>query len=234
VTTAGTTIRFVLVSACALAIGVYALFFWNPGLAVNVARGRTFTARVTGDRGVSQSFAPGADGLSGITVAAIVSATAAPRGSVQFNLFETDALQGDRLVLSTQVLLERMAASAEYRLPVPPQGRSGLKRYRLDVRAEGLVPGDDAGLLATVDDTYPDGRLFVDGREQWGDLVFSAEATRASVAGMFDHHVRQVFPDGGRWPVVAISVLWSLGLLVLLYVVIVRSESHGTGGTSPS
>ena len=61
--------------------------------------------------------------------------------------------------------------------------------------ADEILDRPGVELLATRDEGYSDGRLWFDGREQWGDLLFETSAQRATSFARLEHALR----DKPRW-----------------------------------
>ena len=90
----------------------------------------------------------------------------------------------------------------------PIEASSG-KQYAVRVSMPSAPFGHGLTLLATRDEGYLDGRLWFDGREQWGDLLFDTSAQRATSFARLEHALR----DKPRW----LRSRVTLALLFLAY-----------------
>jgi hypothetical protein len=69
-----------------------------------------------------------------------------------------------------------------------------------------MADGPAIDLAVTRDDVVRAGRLFVDGREQWGDLVFETTTRRATLTYWL-HEVLRPWPAWVRaWPTIAVAL----------------------------
>ena len=86
------------------------------------------------------------------------------------------------------------------------QGSRGIT-YQVDVRHVHMAEGPAIDLAVTRDDALRAGRLFADGREQWGDLVFETSSRRATLP-YWMHEVLRPWPAWVRaWPPIALGLL---------------------------
>ncbi|MFB3854942.1 MAG: ArnT family glycosyltransferase [Vicinamibacterales bacterium] len=106
-----------------------------------------------------------------------VSATARLSATVT-RLVGIDNRDGE--VAVSQELDVRPADGREIVLRFPPVPASRRQTFRLSVVLLDAA-GDPPTLLVNARSNYRQGRLFVDGRERWGDLVFSAGSHGATV-----------------------------------------------------
>ncbi len=102
-----------------------------------------------------------------------------------------------------------VVANETFTFSFEPLEDSHGKQYRLDIQAPGVRAGQGIALWAGRGQTYLGGVLAVNGKEQWGDLVFAAHADRASVFRRVEHLLR----DKPAW----LRSRWTLGTLIVLY-----------------
>jgi hypothetical protein len=102
-----------------------------------------------------------------------------------------------------------VAAAGEFRFEFEPIEESSGRRYELRLEAPSVPAGAGIGLWATREQAEGAGVLRVDGREHWGDLVFRADATRATVFRRFEHLLR----DRPAW----LRSRVTLGVVIVLY-----------------
>ena len=135
-----------------------------------------------------------------------------------------DEVVVDRDVRQAQATVRGVASEADVDLTFPPIRDSAGQRYRLRAVAPVVVDGKMA-LAANHDNTYPLGSLYVSGRQEPGDLVFSAyssistngELLRAAIAGR-------------PWPFSSPVLFWGLIALFCLTVsrlVVLAAEITG-------
>ena len=165
--------------------------------------GRTISAGAPG--GVSQTFTMGADGIDGVWLQPVV-AGPAPHGELLVDLLE---VQGGRRQRLLRVAVPATAVSTGVALHVPFRAIRASRgiTYQLDVRHIRIGAGPAIDLAVTRDDIVHSGRLLVDGREQWGDLVFETTSRRATLP-YWIHEVLGPWPAWVRaWPTIALTLL---------------------------
>ncbi|MPZ20999.1 MAG: hypothetical protein GEV06_24320 [Luteitalea sp.] len=216
------------------------LFFVQHGTPrVSPARGRTtLIDDISGRREVAQTFRIDADGFDGISV------HARPRrgdvaGDVVFELYDVVAGR-DRLVYRVAHPAEEVVADQAFRLSFPSIVPSRGRHFRLRVRAPSTPAERPIALVAALTDEYDGGQLFVDGREQWGDLVFETSARYATVPWLLD----QIMPLGPWWLrtwwfASALFLIWNTALAYACFLAIARANGarpeqarHTLDGTS--
>lgn len=130
----------------------------------------------------------------------------------------------NRELRSVQIGSRRLRNDQDVDLIFPAIPDSGGQRYRLRVSAPDVRSGTLA-LWANHDDTYESGALYIDGREQWGDLVFSAWSTASTTA-----QVIKMAMSGRPWPFSSPATFWILLVIFCLTVarlVVLAAEVTG-------
>jgi hypothetical protein len=225
---------------------VYGLFVRETGVP-RVDRGpdARLVGEIAGSAAVAQTFVVGVDGFDGVTVEARPFGDAAA-GTVVFDVAQIDP----RLESSAQVTpLYRILRPARdvvraprYRIAFPPIAGSHGRLYRLEVRVPDAAPGQGLGLWATRDQVYRGGVLTVNGREEWGDLVFRASAARATPFRDMQHRLAAWHPAAGS-PLLlgALLVLYNAGLALATWFLVAglgraagAASRAGTGAAAAS
>lgn len=129
---------------------------------------------------LGQTFVMPTDGLHAIDVSPVGAGTR-PAGDVLFELYELHDAGFERVatrVRSLEVPAEDLLGGSSYGFDFTPILDSKDRTYRLD-----LVPSPAQGVAfwATKGERYPGGRMQVNGRERWADLVFRVHAPIPSV-----------------------------------------------------
>ena len=171
--------------------------------------GRTVSAGSPG--GVSQTFEMGADGLDGVWLRPLVTGGAA-RGELVIDVLQG---QGDSRQRLLRVAIPATDVRNDVALHVPfrPIRASRGLSYQMDVRHVHMAGGPAIDLAVTRDDAVGSGRLFADGREQWGDLVFETSSRRATLPYWL-HEVLRPWPAWlHAWPAVTLGLLMFNGVL---------------------
>jgi hypothetical protein len=191
--------------------------------------GRTASAASPG--GVSQTFGMGADALDGVWLRPVV-ASGVPRGELVVDLL----LQGQGAALRR---LERVAIPASdvrdvaaLHVPFRPIRASRGLMYQVNVRHMHLADGPAIDLATTRDDALRSGRLFVDGREQWGDLVFETSSRRATLVYWLPEILRPWPAWVQAWPAIILGLLIVNG--VLAWACAMAVGLVGDGGVVPA
>jgi len=162
----------------------------------------------------------GADGLNGVWLRA----TTDGRAPVSELVVDLSARRG-----AASVRLERVAVAAAdvvgtraFRVPFREQRHSRGRTYELRLRHVRFAPGPALDLAITRENLLTEGRLFADGRERWGDLVFETSAARATLP-YWRHEVFRAWPAWvWSWPSIAVIV-------VAFNVVLVWACARATG-----
>lgn len=212
---------FVPLCGALFAYQIYALFYKETGVpSAPRAAHAQLVGEVAGGFAVSQTFGVMAGGLSGITISARPFA-ATVEGDVVFTLTEigearpTGAVAevpegfAPREVARVVKPAREVVANETFTFSFEPLEDSHGKQYRLDIQAPGVRAGQGIALWVSRGQTYLGGVLAVNGKEQWGDLVFAAHADRASVFRRVEHLLR----DKPPW----LRSRWTLGTLIVLY-----------------
>lgn len=196
---------FLLLYGALLAWQIDRWLFTPHGLA------STWSARTSGatvsagsPAGLSQTFVMGADGLDGVWLRPVVAGR--PRGELLVDLL---AVRGRARVRLERVVVPAAEAVVAAALHVPFRSvRDSRGRvYEIDVRHVRAGDGPAIALQVTRQDALRDGRLFADGVEQWGDLVFEIGARRATLP-FWIHEVLRPWPGWlATWPAVALVLL---------------------------
>lgn len=227
---------FAALLAGLLAFQVYVIFLQPHGLPDTDGHETRTTGEIAGPVVVRQSFQMKAGGLDAITIHARP-AGGPTEGQAVVQLSE---LTSDE---SAPQLLFRDARSAASIVTLPtytwrfqPIDASRDKRYMIEISLPLTPAGRGLSLLATRDEHYPAGRFWFDGREQWGDLVFSTDAARATSFRRFEHALRDK-PAWlrSRWTLGALFVLYNVALAVILWTVLTAPlEPLEAAGGSPA
>jgi hypothetical protein len=210
-------IGFVLLVAVLFGYGGYALFLRPHGVPDTSGGGRTFLAgEIAAERSVAQTMRLEANGLHRIGVKPASYAETAT-GDVHFRLW--DVTEEDALVIRKDVHpAAHVLTGSTYRWEFEPVMDSAGRRFRLEVSAPATAAGQGIGLVASYEDLYPDGALFIADREQWGDLVFSTAATRATVFRTLEDLMRdKPAPLHSRWFLLGVLLLYGWALAAFIY-----------------
>jgi len=147
-----------------------------------------------GDRVLSQTFIPHADGLTAITVYPV------PRqGPVKGPVELTLELDGQAQVRRATVAAADVVARPEWTWTFPPVAASAMRTFRLRVALPDAAEGSGLS-LAIGPPTYADGALHVGVRAQWGDLRFQTQSQHARVIDLLR---RRPAVRRGAWVAVA-------------------------------
>jgi hypothetical protein len=171
-----------------------------------------------------------ADGLDAVTIHPSLVGESAD-GQVVFELFELTGDPAEARPLFRQVLDVRgVTAGRSYTWRFQPIDGSRGRRYLVEIGLPGTSFGRGISLLATRDEHYAQGRFWFDGREQWGDLVFSTGASRATSFSRFEHALRDK-PAWlrSRWTLGALLALYNLALALVLWTVLTGPDEPGDG-----
>jgi len=166
--------------------------------------GRTVSAGAPG--GVSQTFDMAADGLDGVWLHPAIAGGAA-RGELLVDLLQVHGETRQRL-LRVAVPATDVSNGVALHVPFRPIRASRGITYQVDVRHVHMADGPAIDLAVTRENLVRTGRLFVDGREQWGDLVFETSSRRATLP-YWMHEVLRPWPAWVRaWPTIALVLLF--------------------------
>jgi len=193
---------FLLLYGALLAWQVDRWFFTPHGVVSTWAhRHDSLTVSAGSPRGISQTFVMGADGLDGVWLRPRTDSRRA-MGSLIVDVLQ---LEG-----GARVRVERVALPAAHvvpgrnlHVPLRPIRQSRGRVYQIDIRHLNAAEGPALEFVTTREDALPRGRLFADGTEQWGDLVFATSARRATLP-YWIHVLLRPWPGWTQsWPFVA-------------------------------
>jgi hypothetical protein len=179
--------------------------------------GSRLAGEIAGAAALTQTFTMGASGFSGVTIHASPYRDAVT-GEVELTVREVD--RADQVPhaadLARQPPIARHVVPASevigaggFEWEIPPIESSEGRHYALTVRLPDTPPGQGLALWATRGQSLRGGVLTVGGAEQWGDVVFEAHATRATLLARVEHLLR----DQPAW----LRSRWTLGGLLLVY-----------------
>lgn len=201
-------------------------WFFTPHGLVSTWDDRRSTLSVSAGTpgGLSQSFVMGADGLDGLWLRP-VSDTRAVAGEL---LVDVLAVEGGRKSRVERVAMPAAAVASSRSLHVPlrSQRHSRGRAYEVVLRHVHFDPGPALAFVVTRENQLADGRLFADGVEQWGDLVFETSSGRATLP-FWLHEVLRPWPAWVRaWPTVT-------GVLVVFNLLLAWACAQATGVVGP-
>jgi hypothetical protein len=203
---------FVLLYGALLAWQIDRWLFTPHGIVSTWAeRSSGATVSAGSPAGVSQTFLMGADGLDGVWLRPTVTG-GEPRGELLVDL--SLVRDGFRVRLERVVLPARdVPRHRSLHVPFAAVRASRGVRFAIDIRHLHGEAGGTVALAASREDRVRDGRLFADGVEQWGDLVFETSSRRATLPYWLAEILRP-WPAWVRsWPAVALALLSFNGLL---------------------
>lgn len=212
---------FLLLYGALLAWQIDRWFFTPHGIASTWAgRGDRRSVSAGAPDGVVQTFTMGADGLDGVWLRATTDGRA-PLGELVVDLSERRAA-GVVRIERVAVPAADVVASRAFKVPFREQRHSRGRTYELRLRHVRFAPGPAIDLASSRENLLGTGRLFADGRERWGDLVFQTSARRATLP-YWRHEVFRAWP---RW-------VWSWTMIVLsvsvFNLVLARACARATG-----
>ena len=196
---------FLLLYGALLAWQIDRWFFTSHGIASTWAgRGDRRSASAGAPGGVVQTFTMGADGLNGVWLRATTDGRP-PLGELVVDLSERRGVGAVRLE-RVAVPAADVVSSRAFKVTFREQRQSRGRMYELRLRHVRFDPGPALDLAITRDDLLADGRLFADGRERWGDLVFETSAGRATLP-YWRHEVFRAWPAWvWSWPTIVLCV----------------------------
>ena len=212
---------FAALCAALLSFQVYVIFLQPHGTPDTLGYETRPTGEVAGAVTLRQSLELDANGFDAITIYPRLPSEAT-QGQVVFELFE---LSGDpemaQPIFRTVREATEVAAAGTYTWRFNPIDSSRDKRYLLEVSLPQTPFGRGLSLLATRDEHYRDGRLLLDGKQQWGDLVFSTGARRATSFRRFEHALRNR-PAWlrSRLTLGALFAIYNLALAAILWTIL--------------
>jgi len=200
-------VRFLLLYAALLAWQIDRWCFTPHGI-VSTWQERASAVRVSAGSpgGVTQSFTMGADGFDGVWLRPRAVDGGAPRGLLVVDL-ETGQDGARRRVERVTVPAADAVKRSSLHVRFTPVRHSRGVPYAITIRHLQGDGGTAIDLAASRVDALRDGRLFADGREQWGDLVFETSSRRATLP-YWMHEVLRPWPRWvATWPVVGGGLL---------------------------
>ena len=209
-------IAFILFLAALSGYEAYTLFVERPDASEHVppARDVHLSREVWGQCQLIQTFVVYADGFSAIEVFPRKSAQP-PKGPMHVRI-------SDGKTATFTKLLERdfdtasMDLNGSLRIQVPRVDDSAGRLFMLEIWMLEAERG--SGLrFEQGGPTYPEGRMMLDCRDDWGDLKFRAELQRATIFSNVQH-LRRTLPPALQSDAVLLVVLF-IGNLALAMVV---------------
>lgn len=210
---------FALVLTCVLAYEVYAFFIKEAGETANLASAADWhlTGEAAGDVKLEQELVLHADGFEGIDLWPHATSDT-PRGVIRFVVYETGVASPERVAAVT-FPAARVVGQRPFHVPIPRIDRSAGRRFVLQIAAPDAERGHGVRFEASGP-TYPEGRLSLGGRQEWGDLQFRTLAERTTIYRNL-RHLRQspAVPAFARSDafLVLMLVLFNLAMAVVLY-----------------
>jgi hypothetical protein len=224
-------ILFALAMALVLAYEAYFILLKRAGESANLPppRSTTLTAEIAGETSLEQSFVVHADGLHGIDLYPRRSQQE-PDGYVTLVLESReygqiararvpagDAVSGDRFTWGVPRIDQSAARSFTLKIAMPETKAGHGLRFEMGPPA------------------YVQGRLFVGGREQWGDLKFGTRAARTRLYDAMRAHRRHasgLARSEAFW--IAALVLFNLSIAGLLYGLVFAPPPSVARGLQPA
>jgi hypothetical protein len=218
---------FALVLSVIVGAELYAVFVQQQGVPRSTLGRRRFLAgEVAGAVVVSQTLRMDAPGFHRIRVYAQPFSQPVS-GDVIFTLKEI-ARDGERELYRLVRPAASVVRGGSFDVDFPAIAASEGRRYRLEVRAPNAPAGRGIGLWATNEERHAGGALFIDGKEQWGDLAFDAFAASSTAYDYVDRALRgKPWPLSARPFLGAVFVAYNVGLAALLWMFIVRRPRDG-------
>lgn len=196
----------------------YAVFARRSGETSHVPPSRLtlLTPEIAGKVHLEQTFVMHADGLEAIDVFAHPAAPGAGelRGMVELEL-RVEGLEGT--VVRASVPAATVVAGPYYRWHLPKLDRSAGRVMTLQIALPDGSPGQGLRFERAPPPAYPSGRLYVSGREQWGDLAFRTRAARARIIDTLGEHRRRaprLLQSDAFWIGSLVVLNWALGTLI--------------------
>lgn len=226
---------FATLAAALLVFQAYVIFVQPHGTPATTGEETHVLDPIAGAATLRQSFRPNANGLDRLTFY-LAPGDASASGQVVFELFDVSEGETTDQPLFRLVRSARDVARGEtYALRFHPIDDTSGKTLAIQVSVPGVPASEGLRLLATRHDRYPGGRLWVDGREQWGDLVFRTHAERATAFARFEHALRTK-PAWLRSRVTLglLFALYNVALLTVLWTVWTAPEPADADVSHPA
>jgi hypothetical protein len=210
-----------------MAFQAYVVFVQEHGVTNTGGHATRALGEIAGQVAVRQTFTMAAGGLDGVTVRS-QSSGQENDGTVIFELSEAGADPSgaaDAPIYRTVVETRRVADDPTFTWRFAPLDDSSGKTYALRIAMPAAPFEHGLTLLATRDEHFEGGRLWYDGREQWGDLVVRTTAARATAFQRFEHALR----DKPRWlrsrvTLALAFLLYTLALGIVLWAVLTAPD----------
>lgn len=171
---------------------IYVIFWQSHGTPATTAGPRRVVGEVAGAVVARQTFEMEANGLDAITIF-LAPGSSAAQGQVVFELAEVSGEPPveQALFRATRDARE-VVGRGRYTWRFDPVEDSRGRRFALTLAMPNAPYGQGLGLRpeSTRLERYTDGSFRHDGRDQWGDLVFTTGATRATSFRRFEHALR--------------------------------------------
>jgi hypothetical protein len=202
---------------------VRAISVWKHGVPACDPGRHTRLVGNLGGAVVAQTMRLETDGFSSVTVRARAHG-ATPRGDVRIDLVDiTMGPTGERRLFRDVRPAGELVRSDTFTFTFPPLAASNGRFYRLEIRPPGGADGQGLALVASRQACYRDGMLQINGREQWGDLAFTAGADRDTIFRAVDLAFQRggsaTFPS--RWSTIAAWLLFNVALAAFLWGLLV-------------
>jgi hypothetical protein len=210
-----------------VAAEVYLIAIRAPGRVHAAGQHQVVVGQFGSGAQVRQTFQMQAGGLNEIRV--LLHATAPAQVVVAWTLHLQDgtSIRGRRR-------LDLPRGQQWLSMPIPNIADSAGEPYFIDLELirPRDAPAQPVGLVASEDDALRDAVLSIDGREQWGDLVFEARADGDTMAGRFAlaAHLPGVWGRPAVW-LVAFNLI--VGAFVVGYLPRTKAASSPSSPTGP-
>lgn len=199
-----------------LAAESYGIFVHRFGEVANPpAAGDVASAEIAGAVSLAQTFRMQAAGFDGIRVHA--RRIAGPvQGRIVADLMEIEPASGREVPKFQSIQAAQAVADAgQWLVRLPEASDSRGRLYRIRLSLPDASPGHGLAFVISRHDRWPEGRLSIGGRDQWGDLAFETHASRATIWA----NVAQT--AGGprswrRWAAVVVVVMQAAAALALV------------------
>lgn len=226
----GRRIAFTVAVVMVLGGQLYGIFGQQQGVPRStLGRPKFLAGEVSGGTVVSQTLWLDAPGFHRIRIYAEPFSESVT-GDVVFTLKEvTPHAERElyRIVRPAAAVVQDDAFDIDF----PALAQSEGRRYRIDVRAPNTPVGHGVGLWATNGERHAGGALFIDGKEQWGDLAFDAFAASSRAFDYLDRPLHdKPWPVSARWFLGAVFVAYNVALAALLWMLTGQAFVHRRRG----
>lgn len=207
-----------LIMTAVVSYELYAIFIKTEGLAgfLPEPSATHLTPEIAGPDPLVLLFTMRADGLEAVDLYPHPS-TRPPQGDVTFTLVaDVTGMETMLLASRTSAPAAIVAASRPYRVQLPRIDRSSGRQYWLEIGLPDTPPGHGLRFEAGWP-LYPDARMRIGARPEWGDLKFQTVAARTTIARSLARQ-RRTGPAFARsnafWIVALVGFTWVLGVIV--------------------